>query len=302
MTLQEFPIVYITNTTGIFASGTHILIVEELPLFDPYEETVAEGGILPSLYSTVIDPDLIPETISGYTVRDGNLPPGITALLNPVTGEFDGTIPFDAVTSAQGSVPFEFDWIFTDGIGSTGVQSGTIEVTNANRPPTINTGPDDVGTTRDEHELVMFTLDGSDDDTDAGDDPPIWDVSSDDTAANDNATITADGEFEWTPDDTHGGRTITITFTLDDSVAEPAAQAIPFDVREFNAPPTGSRPYTFVVSEGGEITDSLVGSVDDIPENPPSVVEYTTSDTLPPGIRLHPNGTLFRNRIPQCDN
>ena len=291
LTSQEFPIVYITNTTGIFASGTHTLTVKELPLFDPYEETVAEGGTLPSLYSTVIDPDLIPETISGYTVRDGNLPPYITALLNPVTGEFDGTIPFDAVTSAQGFVTFEFDWIFTDGIGSSGVQSGTITVTNTNRLPTINL-PENIVRTVAELTPVTLPLTSTDDDTDADDPPPTsWDVT-DNSVTSTNGDIDADGRFTWTPDDTHGDTTITFTFTLTDSAGgEALPETVSFDVTESNAEPTATS-YLFRVDEGGSIDLPLTSSITDDIEDPPSDITYTTSDALPLGITLNSDGTF----------
>ena len=260
-----------------------------------YNVQVREGeSISDSLEDTITDVEDSSSVITYTAADDRELPPGIR--LHP-NGTLSGTVSHSATTSALSPQNFTFTWTYDDDNGGPNAdieQTSSIEVTNDNRPPTINTGPDDVGTTRDEHEMVEFTLMHEDLDTNAGDDPPIWDVSSDDTAANANATITADGEFKWTPDDTHGGRTITITFTLDDSVSEPATQDIPFDVTEVNIRPTLSELYFVNVTEGGEISRSLSDVIVDPEETPTTVMTYTLAGdrALPPGIMLNSDGSF----------
>ncbi len=286
--------VTLTDPGGLEGTAEIVVTVTEFnarptPSGTTYEVRVNEGGNLDSNPLTGLVDDMLenpPSTIR-YTIDIGQiLPPGIRLNLN---GTFSGTVSHDIANLANSPQPFPFTWNYNDGDHDL-PGSGIIMVINDNRIPTVGPIPGDVDRTPDEGQLVQFIMPGSDEDFDTGDPRPTWRIT---TSSDTNARIdTTSGEFTWTPDDTHGNSTISFNFILEDSASRAGQLMINFDVQEFNAPPTDSRPYTVTVSEGGEITTSLVGSVDDIPENPSSDVEYTTSDTLPSGITLNRNGTF----------
>ena len=200
-TSQEFTIAYNATNTAGSKSGMYILTVEELqPTFNTYTQTLLEGQPLPSLYSVVVDSARTPaSTISNYEIRNDSLSSGIIALLDTTTGDFNGNIPFDTVTFAQDSVTFDIKWRFTDGIGKSEVQNGTITVNNTNRDPVIGSIPDVSGKTVDEGNLLTFTLTNDDPDADGDGD---WTISPEDIGATIGPTS---GIFTWMPDDTQVG-------------------------------------------------------------------------------------------------
>ena len=253
-----------------------------------YDVGVSEGGNL-DLHPLTGFVDDIPENPTStiaYTIESGDLPPSI--ILNR-DGTFSGTVSHDIANLANSREPFPFTWNYNDGDNDL-LRSGTITVNNVNRAPTITgTIPATIDDTPDEQELVMFALMGSDDDT--GDDLPIWTVSADNTAADDNATITQGGDFRWTPDETHGSSTITFTFNLTDAEPLLDTREFTFNVQEVDPAPVSS-PYTANVDEGGTIP-ALTGSITDPDEIPEPTEEYGfVSGDLPPGIMIEPDGSF----------
>ena len=253
-----------------------------------YAVSVSEGGNL-DLHPLTGFVDDIPENPTStiaYTIESGDLPPDI--ILNR-DGTFSGTVSHDIANLANSREPFPFTWNYNDGDNDL-LRSGTITVNNVNRAPTITgTIPATIDDTPDEQELVMFALVGSDDDT--GDDLPIWTVSADNTAADDNATITQGGDFRWTPDETHGSSTITFTFNLTDAEPLLDTREFTFNVQEVDPAPVSS-PYTANVDEGDTIP-ALTGSITDPDEIPEPTEEYGfVSGDLPPGIMIEPDGSF----------
>ena len=215
-TSQEFTINYMAqNPDGVSDSGTYVLTVNDRPpTFGTYEEILSEGQPLPSLYdSAVVNAALTPaSTISSYEIINDSLPSGITDLFDMTTGEFNGSIPFDIVTFVEGSQIFNFEWRFTDAIGVSGVQMGTLTVNNFNQEPVIEDIPDASDRTVDQGSTLTFTL--SDGDLDGDDVDGDWAISSENLGANIGVTS---GIFTWTPTDEHVGTQIfTITLTDQD--------------------------------------------------------------------------------------
>ena len=253
-----------------------------------YDVSVSEGGNL-DLHPLTGFVDDIPENPTStiaYTIESGDLPPSI--ILNR-DGTFSGTVSHDIANLANSQESFPFTWNYNDGDNDL-LRSGNITVNNVNRAPTITgTIPATIDDTPDEQELVMFALVGSDDDT--GDDLPIWTVSADNTAADNNATITQGGDFRWTPDETHGSSTITFTFNLTDAEPLLNTREFTFNVQEVDPVPVSS-PYTANVDEGDTIP-ALTGSITDPDEIPEPTEEYGfVSGDLPPGITIEPDGSF----------
>ena len=257
------------------------------PTATSYLFRVDEGGSIDlPLTSSITDDIEDPPSDITYTTSDA-LPLGIT--LNS-DGTFSGTVSHGATTNAISPQNFTFNWRYNDGDNDAD-ETGTIEVTNDNRLPTINL-PENIVRTVAELTPVTLPLTSTDDDTDADDPPPTsWDVT-DNSVTSTNGDIDADGRFTWTPDDTHGDTTITFTFTLTDSAGgEALPETVSFDVTESNAEPTATS-YLFRVDEGGSIDLPLTSSITDDIEDPPSDITYTTSDALPLGITLNSDGTF----------
>ena len=217
--------------------------------FDAYAETVAEGLPVPPLSDFVNSIDSSSETPPRYAIVPGigNLT-DVAVTLNENTGTFSPVIPFDTVSFEQEFQFFTFAWTFTDGSGTSPEQPGTLNVTNLNQLPTIQV-PDGTPELIFVGQDVIVALLGGDDDT--NDDPPTWSVSSNDSDANTDATISQNGVFSWTPRDVHGGTGVQFTFSITDEADIPATATHTFAVDPNNVPTFAS--YTERIQEDEQI-------------------------------------------------
>ena len=264
MLSQQFEIVYTainTADTEDTASGTYTLTVNAVTSpFDMYAETVPEGDAVPPLSDFVNNLDESSETPPRYAIVPGigNLSM-VAVTLNENTGAFSPVIPFDTVSFEQEFQFFTFAWTFTDGSGTTSPnQPGTLNVTNLNQLPTIQV-PGDAPELIFVGQDVIVALLGGDDDT--NDDPPTWSVSSNDSDANTDATISQNGVFSWTPRDVHGGTGVQFTFDITDEEGIPATATHTFAVDPNNVPTFAS--YTERILE-----DAPIPSLSDAVTNP----------------------------------
>ncbi len=282
-----------TEEINFVVSNVTYTRTNEMPDFSDYHAGALENSRIPPLSNAVSDPFEIPAngTITYAIIQSGtDLPDDIRTSLDPRTGVFSATFPFNTASYSNPTRDYAIQWTYHDGVNPvSSIQNGTLTVTNENRRPMIDAISDNISRAPLEHQTVSFTLNGTDPDTNDAD--PVWAVQANATT---NAMIHQNGAFSWTPDDTHGGSTVRFVFTLTDSGEKLDTETIKFDVIEVNIAPKMGQPYNVSVNEGDTMLTTLSSAIDDPVEIPPSVITYTlvTGETLPLGITLHPNGTL----------
>ena len=250
---------------GNFAVRNFDLIIDEnvpeLALIDEYSKMVFENRTIPSL-STVVRHSSSDQSQSTYTITSGNLSQSIIDSLNPRTGEFSASFPFDTTNIEQGRKKFEFIWSYENGNVMYEDITSSIQVRNVNRPPVIEPIPDAVTRTPSVDEHVSFDLKGSDPDGDVS----LWSM----TPFVEGATLNAEtGAFTFTPRLEHVNASITIDFVLTDSGSLSETVSHTFEVSS-NVLPTFD-VYSQTVSENATMP-ALFTVVTNPLEDPPDHV------------------------------
>ena len=247
---------------GNFAVRNFDLIIDEnvpeLALIDEYSKMVFENQTIPSL-STVVRHSSSDQSQSTYAITSGNLSQSIIDSLNPRTGEFSASFPFDTTNIEQDRKKFEFIWSYENGDVMHENITSSIQVRNVNRPPVIEPIPDTVTRTPSVDEHVSFDLKGSDPDGDVS----LWSM----TPFVEGATLNAEtGAFTFTPRLEHVNASITIDFVLTDSGSLSETVSHTFEVSS-NVLPTFD-VYSQTVSENATMP-ALFTVVTNPLENPP---------------------------------
>jgi hypothetical protein len=161
----------------------------------------------------------------------------------------------------------------------------TIVVTETNSPPVLGAIGDK---TVDEGALLTFTATATDADNPAN--TPTY--SLDPGAPTGTSINPATGLFTWTPTETQGPATNTITVRVTDngSPAMSDAGTLTIVVREVNAPPVLTPVTNQTVTAGIQVTITNAAADPDIPTN---VLSFTLDSGAPGGASINPTSGVF---------
>jgi Tfp pilus tip-associated adhesin PilY1 len=247
--------------------------VNEAPVLAPIgNRTIGEGSWL-TFDADATDADL-PANVLTYSI-DGGAP---GAAIDPVTGVFGWT-----PTEAQGPGTYTVTVTVTD--DSTPVLSAseviTIDVTESNIAPTLTPIGD---RSVDELAPLAFTATAADADVPAN----ILSFTLD-AGAPTGASITAGGDFTWTPTEAQGPGVypVTIRVTDDGSPSESTAETINITVGEVNQAPVLNPIGDQTVDELTALT--FTATADDSPDIPANNLTFSL-DSAPPGASITPAG------------
>ncbi len=250
--------------------------VNTAPTMSPISpRTVNEGSLL-TLTVSGSDTDVPAQTLT-YSLVSG--PSGAT--LNPITGSFAWT-----PTEAQGGANYTVTVRVTDN-GSPNLsvtQSFTVTVNKVNSPPVL-TVP---GTqTLDELTQLSVTLTATDSDLPAQ--PVTFSLVSGPGGVSLNATT---GVLTWTPSETQGPSTNTITVRATDNGSPAASVTNSFTVivNEVNVTPVLSPLANRTISEGATLTFTATATDADRPVN---LLTYSLDPGSPAGATIHPTAGVF---------
>lgn len=215
------------------------------------------------------DPD------AGQTLTFSLLGAPPAATIHPQTGVFTWI-----TTEADGPGEYAFVVRVTDNGTPPRSASETIVVTvrEVNRPPTLwAPSPHTV----DEGATLTFTLVAADPDL-----PPQTLAFSLVAGAPDGLVLDAAGNVAWTPDETHGDRSYTVTFRVTDNGVPPlsATTNVVITVREVDNAPVFEPVSLQVIDELDPFTLQLVARD---PDQPPKAVTYALVSG-PPGLAVNP--------------
>jgi len=213
---------------------------------------------------------------AGVTFRLVSGPEGME--IDDATGVVTWTAP------TQAELLEETDYNVTiaaeDLSGNEGQQSYTIHVGSA---PTFDSYTTSYEIA--EGDKLTFTLTASDDNAmpltfevvDGPDGATVTKESAGDNATSNTCT------FTWTPSESQGPGSFTITVRATDSTNVPSDATISVTVTEVNSVPTLQAVLDQVVDEGRLLTVQLVGKDDDVPAN---TLTYSITSTMPDGMEL----------------
>jgi hypothetical protein len=267
--------VIVSNAGGAVTSVVAQLVITA-PVLDPIgNKTVAEGGLL-TFTAAASDPDLPGETLT-YSL-DAGAPAG--GFINPNSGVFTFT-----PTEAQGPGVFSVTVRVSD--NGSPVQSDaetiTVTVNEVNSAPVLApVGPRSV----DEGATLAFTVAASDPDV-----PSNVLAFSLDAGAPAGASITPGGAFTWTPGETQGPGTNTVTIRVTDN-GSPALsdfETITVIVNEVNAAPTLASIGNKTVSEGSMLSFTTTASDPDVPGQ---ALTFSLAPGAPSGASITPAGVF----------
>ncbi len=263
------------NPSGYNKIGTalaNFINANSAPQLDPIGPQSVDEETLLAFDATASDPDGDSFTFS----LGGNVPAGAT--ITP-GGEFTWTPPEDLTEST-----YTFQVVVRDNGPNTLGASETITVTvnEVNAPPSIAAIPNQ---TVDELAPLSLAASGTDTDIPANTltfslmDPPA------------GATITPGGHFAWTPAESQGGATYTITVVVTDDGPGQLTDSTTFDVivNEVNHPPVLDAIGTQSIDEGSTLTFTATATDFDVPAHG---LTFTLEGNLPAGATMNPNGSF----------
>ncbi len=238
-------------------------------------KTVNEGSRL-ALSISGSDTDVPAQTLS-YSLVSG--PTGAT--LHPVTGSFAWT-----PTEEQGGSNYTFTVRVTDsGVPNlSATQSFTVTVNKVNSAPVLT-----VPGTQTINELVPFSVTLTATDSDLPAQTLSFALVSGPGGVSVNATT---GVLTWTPSETQGPSTNTITVRVTDNGAPAASATNSFTVivNEVNTAPVLSSLVNRTIAEGATLTFTAVATDADRPVN---VLTYSLDPGAPAGATIHPTTGVF---------
>jgi ubiquitin len=241
------PTVTVSLTDGVDTVQETFTIevaeVNQAPvLVNPGTQNASEGSAF-SLQLDGSDDDLPAQTLTFAKVSGpAALTVSATGLVEWTPGESDGgTSPTVTVS-------------LTDGI-DTVQETFTIEVAEVNQAPVlVNPGTQNAS----EGSAFSLQLDGSDDDL------PAQTLTFAKVSGPAALTVSATGLVEWTPGESDGGTSPTVTVSLTDGV-DTVQETFTIEVAEVNQAPVLVNPGTQNASEGSAFSLQLDGSDDDLP-------------------------------------
>lgn len=261
---NSYPGVIFSVTDGAASASETITItvanVNRPPKFDAIPDQQVDEAKTLTFVVTATDQDNDPLTFSA-----SNLPGG--AAFDSATRTFSWTPTYD-----QGGFNYPATFNVNDGNGCSDSKTITITVNNVNRPPSL----DSIGNkTVLEHQLLQFTVTGSDPDND-----PITFSASDPLPAGatfDSATRT----FTWTPDYNQAGN-YSVTFFVTDTGGLVKLETITITVGNVNRAPSFTAIGQQSVKEGQTLTFTVSATDQD-----GDAITYSCG-TLPKGAAFDP--------------
>lgn len=243
----------VTDSYGGSASQTFTIKVLEVPrppiLTVPSSQVVDEGFNL-NFSIAATDPDLPSNTV---TLSVSSLPEG--AAFDPATGVFSWT-----PTEPQGPGTYVVVFTATDDSdpGLFDTETVTISVNEVNLEPVLNP----IGNrTVDEQKFLRFTATAFDTDL-----PSQTLTFSLGPGAPPGASITAVGNFSWSPSEMRGPGTVQVTIIVDDGSLTDS-ETVTITINEVNKTPDVIVPGTQTVDEGTLLTFIINYTDPDIPAN-----------------------------------
>lgn len=232
------------------------------------DKSAPEAALL-SFKVTATDPD------AGQTLKfslGADAPTG--AAIDEASGQFAWT-----PSEVQGPGAYSFTVRATDS-GTpprTGVARVNVTVTEANVAPVFGDLPDRAV---DEGSQLAFTVTASDSDV-----PANSLAYSLEPGAPEGMSINPEtGEFVFSPTETQGGQTFTVTFRVTDngSPAASATKSVRLTVNEVDNPPVIEQPGLLAVDEGAALNYTFIGAD---PEG--AALRWSLSGTIPNGLSLN---------------
>lgn len=246
------------------------------PVLTPIaDQTVIEGLTL-SFTATATDPDLPPQTL--VFSLDPGAPEGadITAdgrfSWTPSESQGPGVYPITVRVSDSGTPVLSATQTFIVTVLETNSPPGLVPIGNK----IIN-----------EAEPLTIRASASDPDL-----PPQTLVFSLGPGAPPGATITAQGLFSWTPDETYGGSNVAVTIRVTDNGDPPmtTSETITITVLEVNSPPVWTPISNRVVNAGTPLSFMVTASDPDLPVQ---TLTYSLGGGAPAGATLEPASGRF---------
>ena len=197
--------------------------------------------------ATASDHDIPVQTLA-FSLVDAPAGASITA-----GGDFTWT-----PTEAQGPATYTFDVCVSDGVADPVCETIKVTVNEVNVAPLLAA----IGNkTVDEETLLSFTATASDHDI------PVQTLAFSLVDAPAGASITAGGDFTWTPTEAQGPATYTFDVCVSDGVADPVCETIKVTVNEVNVAPLLAAIGNKTVLWGNPLTFTATASDHDIPAN-----------------------------------
>ncbi|MDO4576160.1 MAG: putative Ig domain-containing protein [Planctomycetia bacterium] len=259
-----------TNAGGTTTYDVTLTVgeVSQAPVLDAIPNQTAKEYEEWTLTLSASDADRPAETLTYALVSD--VPDGMT--LQADTGELRWTpkgYTEDTTVSVTVSV--------TDAAGLSDTQTFTIAVENAIDPPTFN---DITQTTVDEGETLEFTVSATDAET----------VAVDESTLPAGATFdSTTGKFTWTPTESQGPGTFTVTFTATNAGGT-TTHDVTLTVGEVSQAPVLDAIDTLFGEELEQILVQITASDADLPANK---LTYAFVSAVPAGMTLDPNTGLI---------
>ncbi len=245
------------------------------PLFTPIPDRAVDEGQPLQFTAVATDPD------AGQTVRyalSPDAPPAAT--IDTVTGEF-----FWIPAEADGPARFTFSIFATDdgNPARTGIVRVTVGVAEVNLPPVLEPIPDQVA---DENTLFTLQLVATDPDL-----PPKQLRFLLEPGGPEDATLTEDGGFAWTPPAALGGSTVSFTVRVTDQGEPPLNDAATFRVtiRDVPSPPDVPFIDPQFIDEGALFQFTVPASD---PDSPPAPL-YFAFDQAPANATIDQSSGLI---------
>ncbi|KAA1261810.1 putative Ig domain protein [Rubripirellula obstinata] len=182
-------------------------------------------------------------------------------------------------TESDGAGIFTFDVIVSDGAESDS-ETVTITVAEVNVAPVLDSI---AAKTIGEGATLAFTASATD--ADLPDNPLEYSLGSD---APSGASMSANGDFTWTPTEADGPGVFTFNVVVSDGVLSDAT-TVTVTVEEVNVAPTWSLIETQTINELADFVLIVAATDVDEPEN---VLTYSATGNVPAGVTIASNGTI----------
>ncbi|MDR1960539.1 MAG: peptidylprolyl isomerase [Planctomycetaceae bacterium] len=276
-----------SNGSGLSSSVEIMVLLQGGPLFDITGETVQdEGGTLElDLSPSASDETEGPVT---YTVLESSLPEGAVYTLES-TGEKTARFTW-TTTEADGPGTYSVIFLATDSEGVSRRKMVSVTVNEVNTPPYFT--PVEETFQAEEHEEFEYTVTAHDEDLPANTlTYEIIDGMQEGMAIN-----TATGRFTWTPGETHGGNTYTVTVKVTDSAGDSDEMTFEIAVAETDDPPVFNPIDDQRLYDDAGAHSVRTGAYD--PDIPPNAIRYSLVGDVPEGMTIDPETGVIEWVVP----
>jgi cyclophilin family peptidyl-prolyl cis-trans isomerase len=268
------------DLSGNEAQQSYTVHVGTAPTFDSYTTTyeVSEGDPV-TFTLTATDDNAMPLT---FEIVGG--PAGATVTKEMATDDAtSNSCVFSWTPSeSQGPETYTITIRATDSTNVPADATITVTVAELNLPPTLDSILDQVV---DEGKLLSVQLVGHDDDL-----PANTLTYSFTSAVPEGMTIdSSTGLITWTPDESAGGHTYTITVQVSDGTDKSGTQSFEVEVGEGNNPPLFNTTGQFQVERGSRLVADVSATDPDDPDTGTLRYQFTSDTVVPDGMSIDLN-------------